>query len=326
MLRYFIPNGTCLARREIDATHNNVPPEAVWIDLDVPTQAEDRCVERTVGVPIPTRDEMQEIESTSRLYEEDGALFMTATLLYGAELGRLSSTPVTFILANRRLVTVRYQEPRPFRLAMTRIQTPPSNCATASAAFVDLLDAVVDRAADILEGIGAEIDSVSRSVFETGISDRRGSMDYHDAIRSLGRQGALTSRIQESLVSLNRLILFVGQHQDTAGFTKDERLLIKNISRDLKSLIEHAVAVDAKINFLLDATLGLVGLDQNAIIKIFSVMAVVFMPPTLIASIYGMNFEHMPELSWDYGYPYSLGLMVASALATYVLFRWKRWL
>lgn len=324
MITCYLQEDGLLKRRRWEE-NEPLPESAVWLDLFAPTHWEDKLTESLLGIGVPTQEEMKEIETSSRLYVEDGGIYMTTTLLCGIAEGRPGTTPVTFILVGNRLVTVRYDEPKAFPLAAHRLQKPQNEPVSAALALVDLLDAVVERTADILEAIAAEIDLISRSVFEAGISDRRGGPDFHDVIRAIGRQGMLTNRAQESLMSLSRTLAFLGLHQGN-GQLVGHRGTIKSMTRDVRSLSDHAASLDTKINFLLDAVLGLVNLDQSAIIKIFSVLAVVFMPPTLIASIYGMNFQFMPELEWHYGYMVSIGLMVVSAVGTYGFFRWKRWL
>jgi magnesium transporter len=326
MIIYYTPVDGRLERHEPGATLGPIPREAAWIDLVAPTGEEDARAEALVGIEVPAREDMQEIEPSSRLYVENGAVYLTATLLCGLLEGRPGTTPVTFILAGGRLVTVRYDEPKSFPIAVSRMQRGGSHCTSGQAAFLTLLDAVIDRTADILEHIAADVDSISRMVFDQHMSDRRGSPDYHEVIRRIGRQGMLTNRAMESLTSQSRLLLFLTQHAETAGFTPVDNETFKTMTRDVKALADHGSSLDQKINFLLDAVLGLVNLDQSAIVKIFSVLAVVFMPPTMIASIYGMNFQDMPELDWTLGYPFALLLMLGSAVGCYALFRWKRWL
>ena len=326
MITYYVPVDGRLERREPSAALGPIPRDAVWIDLVAPTGEESARVEALVGVEMPAREEMQEIEPSSRLYAENGAVYLTATLLCGITEGRPGTTPVTFILAGTRVVTVRFDEPKSFPIAVSRMQRAGSHCVSGQHVFLALFDSVIDRTADILEHIAADIDAISRTVFDEHMSDRRGSPDFHEVIRRIGRQGMLTNRTMESLTSQSRLLLFLSQHIETAGFTPPDNETFKMMTRDVKALADHGSSLDQKINFLLDAVLGLVNLDQSAIVKIFSVLAVVFMPPTLIASIYGMNFEIMPELKWVFGYPFALFLMAGSAALSYGLFRWKHWL
>jgi magnesium transporter len=268
---------------------------------------------------------MQEIEVTSRLYVENGARFMTATLMCHSDTDVPRTTPVTFILSGHRLVTMRYDEPKPFAIVgakLTRL-CPPN--ITGETVLMDLLDAVIDRAADILEKIGSDVDAISHAILESEGGMSRGR-SFKDMLKSIGRRGDHTSKVRESLVSIGRLLLYLAAEADTMKWAKDQRAAIKGMQRDVQSLSDHATYLSQKISFLLDAMLGVVSLEQNNIIKIFSVAAVVFMPPTLIASIYGMNFKHMPELDFDFGYPFALALMLLAAVLPYFFFRWMKWL
>ncbi|CAN0515424.1 unnamed protein product, partial [Phaeothamnion confervicola] len=166
----------------------------------------------------------------------------------------------------------------------------------------------IDRAADILEKIGADVDQVSQAIFQSADSASARSRSYQDILRSIGRKGDLTSKVRESLVSIGRLLLYLANEADTMKWAKDQRAVLKGMQRDVGSLSDHVTYLSNKITFLLDAMLGVVSLEQNNIIKLFSVAAVVFMPPTLVASIYGMNFKAMPELEWAYGYPMALAI------------------
>ena len=313
----------CLAKAEA-APEQALPPEAVWIDLVSPTADEERQVEALLGVEVPTREEMQEIEVSSRLYEENGALYMTATVLCKAQSERPETAAVSFILAGERLVTVRYAEPQPFALYSARCQRAPGVYSRGDAVLAGLLDALIDRIADILEHIGLEVDEISHEVFEHSAKPGRG--DFQDILRRLGRRGDLISKVRESLVGIGRVLMFLTQAGMAQRIAKGLRDRLRTMSRDVRSLTDHASFLSGKINFLLDATLGMINIEQNAIIKIFSVVAVVFLPPTLIASIYGMNFHFMPELDEVYGYPLALLLMLASAITPYLYFKRRSWL
>jgi magnesium transporter len=315
----------CLTKIEV-ASDGSLPVEAVWLDLLAPTSEEERQVEAMLGVGVPTREEMQEIEVSSRLYEENGALYMTATVVARADTEHPEASAISFILAGDRLVTVRYAEPQSFALFTTRCQRSPGPYTLGDAVLAGLLDALIDRIADVIEHIGLEVDGISHEVFEHPTTPRK-SGDFQGILRSLGRRGDLTSKVRESLVGIGRLLMFLGQAGTTNTKTaKDLRTRLRTMTRDVRSLTEHASFLSGKINFLLDATLGMINIEQNAIIKIFSVVAVVFLPPTLIASIYGMNFTFMPELAWPLGYPVAIALMLGSALAPLLYFRRRGWL
>lgn len=325
MLFAHVLRGASLVRVEVKEGEP-CPPDAVWIDLVAPTIGEDKIVEDMIGVMVPTREEMAEIEVSSRLYIENGARYMTATVMYNTDTEKPGTTAITFIIAGTRLVTVRYDEPKPFTYLAGKLSKACSATATGSSIMVELLDAIIDRVADILERIAAETEKVSSRVFERHAARDDPNQRYQAILRTIGRKGDLLSKTRESLVSLNRLVLFFTNEAEAVGLPKDQRVHLKSVARDISSLTDHAHFLANKITFLLDATLGMVSLEQNNVIKLFSVMAVTLMPPTLIASIYGMNFEHMPELKHVYGYPIALVAMVIAAIGPYFFFKWKRWL
>ena len=326
MFSVFVPCDSSLKKATIEDV-SALPENAVWIDLVNPTAAEDRAVERLAGIAVPTREDMQEIEVSSRLYIESSARYMTATLMCGADTETPRTTAVTFILANHRLVTVRYDEPRPFVLVENKLARSCSAGITGEMVLMELLDAVIDRNADILERAGADMDAISHEIFEPKGAARTGhAKRYSDILIAIGRKGDLTSKVRESLVSIGRVVTFVAAAVDGVKWTKDMREQLKTMQRDVTSLTDHASYLSNKIIFMLDAMLGVVNLEQNNIIKLFSVMAVVLMPPTLIASIYGMNFKDMPELEWHLGYPIAILAMLAAAIGPYMYFKWKNWL
>jgi magnesium transporter len=323
MLFAYVPRGSSLERMEIPPD-GEVPEQAVWIDLVNPAPGEDKLIERRLHIAVPTREEMQEIEVSSRLYTEHHARFMTATLMCNSDTAVPRTTAVTFILARHCLVTVRYDEPRPFLLVSNKLtRTCPS--ASGEAVLMELLEAVIDREADLLERIGLDVDQVSHDIFRANGRGPDGK-SYTDTLKVIGSKGDLTSKVRESLVSLGRLLLFLANEAEGMRWAKDVRLQLVSMQRDVQSLSDHASYLSSKITFLLDALLGVVTLEQNNVIKIFSIAAVVLLPPTLVATIYGMNFKHMPELDWPYGYPLALLLMALSAIVPYYVFKWKRWL
>ena len=325
MLAAYVPNGHSLERRDI-VSGEEVPDNAVWLDLVNPAPGEDKLIERLLGIAVPTREEMQEIEVSSRLYVENHARYMTATLMCNSDTATPKTTAVTFILSGHRLVTVRYDDPRPFMIVGNKLaRNCPAN-VTGETVLIDLLDAVIDRAADILERIGMEVDRVSHDIFEPENAASGDALSYKDILKAIGSKGDLTSKVRESLVSLGRLLLFLANEAEGMRWHKDVRLQLQANQRDVLQLSDHSTYLNSKIQFLLDAMLGVVTIEQNNIIKIFSIAAVALMPPTLIASIYGMNFKHMPELEWIYGYPYAVGLMICSAILPFVIFKWKKWL
>ncbi|MGZ5896977.1 MAG: magnesium transporter CorA family protein [Xanthobacteraceae bacterium] len=325
MLSVYIPRGTTLEKVPVE-DGAEFPEGAIWIDLIAPTVVEDKLVERALGIAVPTREEMLEIEVTSRLYIENGARYMTATLMCQSDTESPKTTAVTFILAGHRLVTVRYDEPRPFTIVSNKLSRNCPPHPTGETVMMDILDAVIDRAADILERISSDVDQVSTDIFDQANTGLMQARPYTTIFVDIGRKGSLTSKVRESLVSVGRLVLYVANEADVMKWPKDQRAMLKGMQRDVGSLSDHATYLSNKIQFLLDAMLGVVNLQQNNIIKIFSVAAVVFMPPTLIASIYGMNFHAMPELSLEFGYPFAIVLMILAAVLPYFFFKWRKWL
>ena len=325
MLSVYVPAESSLKKAKADDLAS-LPEGAVWVDLVHPTGAEDKAVERLAGIAVPTREDMQEIEISSRLYIENGARYMTATLMCQSDTDMPRTTAVTFILTGHRLVTVRYDTPKPFPLVENKLARACAAGITGEMVLMELLDAVIDRCADILERIGADVDTVSHDIFEPE-SERHGQAKrYSQILIAIGRKGDLTSKVRESLVSIGRLVTFLSAAVEGVKWSKDMREQLKTMQRDVASLTDHASYLAGKITFVLDAMLGVVNLEQNNIIKLFSVMAVVLMPPTLIASIYGMNFKIMPELEWTHGYPFALVLMVIAAIVPYYIFKLKKWL
>jgi magnesium transporter len=322
MISVYLPNEGRLDHRHF-ADGEAIPEAAVWIDLVNPSPGEDKLIERSIGVAVPTREEMQEIEISSRLYVEHGARYMTATLMCHSDTAHPRTTPVTFILAAHRLITVRYDEPKPFAVVRQKLARACPPAVNGEHVLLDLLDTVIDRSADILERVGSEIDHVSRTIFDRRTRTTR----YYDVVLdTIGRKGDLTSKVRESLVSIGRLVLFLANESEGMRWSKERRAQLKSMQRDVFSLNEHTAYLSSSITFLLDALVGVVTIEQNNVIKIFSVVAVVFLPPTLIASIYGMNYKHMPELEWTYGYPLSLLLMLLAAIGPYLYFKWRKWL
>ena len=325
MLWVYVPRGASLERVPIPSG-TAVAENAIWFDLVNPNLEEDKAVEGQVGISIPTREEMQEIEVTSRLYSENGASYMTATLMCQSDTLTPKTTPVTFILSGHRLITVRYDEPRPFMIVGNKLARVCPPAVTGEAVLMDLLDAVIDRAADILERIGSEVDQISHDIFEPEAEGADRTRSYNEILKAIGKKGDLASKVRESLVSIGRLLLYLANEADSMRWAKEPRAQLRGMQRDVHSLSDHAAYLSNKIQFLLDAMLGVVTIEQNNVIKIFSVAAVALMPPTLIASIYGMNFKHMPELDWTLGYPIAIVLMLLASALPYFFFRWKKWL
>jgi len=298
----------------------------VWIDLFEPTEAEEAAVEKALGIDVPMREEMEEIEISSRLYFEEGAAFMTATFPERTDDDDPNLAPVTFVLTGERLITIRYHQPRAFHTLPARAQRVGMGCHNGETVLIALLEIQVDRLADVLERIGRDIALISREVIQSPAPKQSRSSDFQTILEAIGRKGDLTSNMRECLGSIERMISFMGQVAVRGKSDRELRGRIRTLLRDCQSISDHASFLTQKVTFLLDATLGLINIEQNDIIKIFSVAAGMFLPPTLIASVYGMNFDFMPELDWRFGYPLAILLMLISAILPFWYFKRKRWL
>lgn len=323
MIRQFeFQNGKLTAGEPVQ----ELDPAAVWIDLDSPTSFEESVVGTALGIALPTQDDMLEIEFSSRLYREAEADFMTVLLPAQTEGLEPNTAPLTFILSGERLVTVRYHEPRAFATFAQRAAKSAPDCENGVGVFVALLEAVVDRLADVLERAGQDVEVISAKVFNHKSKKPTKGREFEVVLTEIGRKGDLVSNMRASLMTLDRMTVFATQAIHKRTRSRDIHERVKILNRDVRSLADHAGFLTQKITFLLDATLGMINIEQNAIIKIFSVAAVVFLPPTLVASSYGMNFRHIPELEWLLGYPFAIGLMIASAIVPFLYFKRKGWL
>ena len=312
----------------VDPKLDKIPDDATWIDLEEPTEEEEALVERCIQVDVPTKDEMAEIEPSSRLYERNNAQYMTVSVLYGLQEDVPSTTPISFVLANNRLVTIRYATPKPVRAFGEHARREPELVQDAPHALIGLLDAIIDRLADELEKIGLEIERLSSEIFQKNVEDRRIPADrLTRLLTSIGQVQALLAKVRYTAVSTSRMLSFLaGSKRLHADGLEDFRNHLASLTTDVTSLGEHATFQSDNLQFLLDASLGLISIEQNAAMKLFSWAAVVFLPPTLIAGIYGMNFHYFPELDWHYGYAISLALMFASAVGPYLYFKKRGWI
>ena len=322
-------------------THNEIagdlsvaalPQDAIWIDLLNPEPPEVSFVERNTGLHVPTLDELSEIESSSRLFTEGGALYLSTPTVYRADANDPRSTPVGFVLTRERLITVRYEPLVAFTTFIEHEAKATGAKASSSLIFVGLMDTMVDRMADVLEAVAAALESVAQRIFRNEVSSAtskhapaRESTSLRELLRQIGRNADLTSKIRDSLLGIGRIVPYVmGAEVDWIPAEVAQRL--RTIRRDIASLSDYDVHLTNKVQLLLDATLGLINIEQNNIIKVLTIVSVVGVPPTLVASIYGMNFKYMPEFNWSWGYPYGLAMIVLSAIVPLVWFKVRGWL
>ena len=319
MLFAYFPKAGRLVRQEPSADLAS----ALWIDLYRPLVSQSAEVSR-LGLQPPSLADMEEIEISNRLYREGGADYMTVVLPGLSETRSPTSGPVCFILSADRLVTLRYHAPRPFETYPERADKIGPGCDTPEKVFLGLIEEIIGRMADILEGIGRGLDEVASAIYHGGMTGLRADL-LQTALERVGREGDLLGRVRLGLLTVERAVSFFGQtlaDRTDAGL----RPLVKGLMRDLQALEVHADFLGSRLALTSDATLGMINLSQNVTVRIVSVVAALFLPPTLIASAYGMNFAHMPELQQPWGYPAALFLMLASAVGTYLFFKWKRWL
>ncbi|WP_437351997.1 magnesium transporter CorA family protein [Neorhizobium petrolearium] len=323
MINAYSANGSMKTLAPAEALRQ-LPGDVVWIDLVEPTPQEDSYVEGLVGIQVPTRDDLKDIEPSSRLYIEKDSVFMTASLVWRADGNDPQLTDVAFILSGNRLITVRYAEPKSFQLFIAALGRVPEEARDGVTLLGRLLETIADRTAEILEHTVDRVDTLSTHIFRD--RDRRRPPKFLEGkLADIAEQHRLIGKVRDSLGSLSRLLTFL---MNVPMVNRDEAdgSLCRTVAHDVETLSEHAAFVAGNIAFLLDASLGLINVEQNTIIKIFSIASVVFLPPTLVASIYGMNFHFMPELDWHLGYPFAIVAMILSAIIPFFIFRWKGWL
>lgn len=307
-----------------------IAPSAVWIDLVAPSPEEERAIEDALGIGIPTRAEAGGLQISDRLAVRDGAFYMSALVPTGADPAR-PLVPVTFVRTGERLITVRYSSVDSLDPFIARQSSGEAALGGAGDLFAALLETIVDRIAERLEQVGTALGHLSHGIFhhQTALARRTGrhlSVDRRTRrlqamIEELGTQHEITAMLRQCLQSLLRLAAFSKEHADDGL-----RRRLKAIETDLHSVAEHNTALAAEMEFMLDATVGLIGIQQNKVIYILSIVGVVLTPPVLVASIYGMNFHNMPELGWRYGYGWGLGLMLVSAVGPFLIFKFRGWL
>ncbi len=319
MIFAWVPGERGLVRHE--CAIGGIPPGAVWIDLLDPSKEEETTTERTLGLELPTRAEMQEIEASSRLYRENNVAYMTATLLSKTETETPEITQVTFILGRERMVTIRYAEPWSFKTFATR--APKSGVTTADQAFAVLLDTTVERLADLLELVQLEIETLNQRIFK-----RRGQASETDLRRSLHRiatVGNILGKVRESLIDKTRIITFAKQSPADC-LSADCRARLDATGHDIAVLSDHATFNSGKINFLLDAVLGLINIGVNDRMRTLSWVMVAVMWPTLVSGFFAMNVA-LPFPGTESGrlWPFMLCVLLAFGplLGGFIWF-WRR--
>ena len=310
---------------EPDLAGSSIAPHHVWIDLVDPSPAETAFVERATGLQVPTRAEIGEIEASSRLRSENGALYFSTPVLFGVAAGEPRTTPLGLAVSKDWLVTVRFESITVFETYKAEIGKPGCVHPSAGGAFVGLLEAIVDRYADHLEQVGMKLDQASHAIFRDESGQTLGGMGLREIIRTIGREGDFSSKVRDSLMGIGRIVPYA----DTRGadwMSPEVHARLTTLKQDILSLNDYDAYLTTKVQFLLDATLGLVNIDQNNIMKVLTVFTVVALGPTLVASWYGMNFKNIHEYDWALGYPWAMLLALVTGIGPLIWFRLRRWL
>ena len=298
---------------------------AGWLDLIEPTDAECDLAAKLTDLRIPTRAQLEEIENSSRLMMEGNVFYLSTPLLRWLDDDVSLVTPIGFVLSPDRLLTIRYTDFKTFETVAARVSSQSGGCG-ADAILIMLIEAMIDRLADMLERIGFELDTLSKRIFQVSKVERNNAdKALRDLLRQVGRTADLLSDVRESLLGLGRITLYVGEHAPISTHAALNAQLA-TIGRDISSLNDYVAQVNNKVQFLLDATLGFINIEQNNGIRLLTVVSFIGVPPTLIASIYGMNFKNIPELNWNYGYFYALGMMALTVAGPLLVFWRKGWL
>lgn len=324
MLAVFPPADPAAAADPTAALH----PKAVWIDMFEPDEPARRQVEALTGLEIPSRDEISEIESSSRLYREGDTLYLSVPTMVRGDGGDTRAAPVGFVLAHDRLLTIRFAPLPSFNTYAARCRLAPPADGTATSHLLGLCETMVDRIADALEREGEELDAISRRIFrppaEGRVRPRRNETELRALLRNVGRIGDLLSKIRDTLLGLGRIIPFL--LANAAWITSEQKSRLKVLRADIASLADHDGHLAGKVQFLLEAAVGFIGIEQSNIIRVLTIVNVVAVPPTFFASLWGMNFRLMPELDWSFGYPLALLVILLSAITPIVWFRLRGWL
>ena len=304
----------------------HLPEGATWVDANAPTKEESDFLERALGVRPPTLDAMLEIAHSSRFYRQGTAICINIPLPVREKNGEAVAHPLTLILTPHALLTVRYEQLKPCQPEYLAEIGVDRDFPSPSGALIGVLDGMVDQISDELEKLTTDLNVHSREVFAPRTSRRglRGPLLQH-VIGEIGNQRLFHSLMEEALLSLSRGLGYL-ESQLGDKLEAPVRVQFDRIKRDIESLTAHETRLSDKIQFLLDASLGLIGIEQNDIFKVLTVVTVIGVPPTLIASMYGMNFKNIPEYDWTYGYAYGLFMIFFTGFVPYLWFRWKRWI
>lgn len=314
---------------EVATDATTIPSEVSWIDALRPDAQDIAFLERTLKIEVPTLETLSEIETSSRLRSEKDWLYLSIPMIHWADGFMPALTPLGFVLSKDILLTVRFKQMKALDDALETMSRCPAQ-ANGPGALAAILAAIVDRAADVLEGVGGDLDGLSVEIFGSTAANVRRHKPREDGeqlrlvLRKVGRNGDLTSKIEDLLLGMARMVPYVAANA-APDLESGIRAKLESLQRDIASLNDYETHLTDKIQFLLDATLGLTNIDQNNIFRILTVVSVIGIPPTFVASMYGMNFKNIPEYDWSYGYQYGLLLIALSAIVPIIWFKWRGW-
>jgi len=309
------------------STAARLPDEVIWLDLLNPTEDEKAFVEQRTGLRVPTLEQLSEIESSSRLIVDHDVIYLSTTLVAQGDSDDYAASPAGFILSRGVLVTVRFADISTFKAVAERVRADETLRSSAGI-FTALMEALVDRGADVLERLAAQLTKTSKWVFRGNLNKKRGTMRANEmlriALRDIGTIGDRLSLTRDVFLGLDRIVPFVlALKYDWIVGEFGTRL--EAVGKDVTSLNAFQEHLANKVQFLLDAVLGFITIAQNDLFKILTIVSVVGIPPTVVAGIYGMNFKFMPELNWTFGYPFGIAMILLSTIIPLIWFKWRGW-
>jgi len=321
-------NSTARIETPVDLSKDFLPQGTSWIDALNPDEKEIAFLERTLAIRIPTYDRLVEIESSSRLATEADHIFLSLSLVVRTEDGMPRTTPVGFVLSRELLLTLHFQSLKAFESCSIRLANGAAAPQDGAGHFLTIVESIIDHVADILEHAGSDLDDISWRIFsENGAykhEPRKEGANLRRVLRQVGRTGDLTSKISDSLLGMGRMIPYVSAN--AAGYLSPAaKGRLESLSRDITSLNDYETHLTDKIQLLVDATLGFTNVEQNNVFRVLTVFSIIGIPPTFVASMYGMNFKTMPEYDWAWGYAYGLCVIALSALIPALWFKWRGW-
>jgi magnesium transporter len=305
-----------------------VATKALWLDLLNPTSAEVTNVEKAIGATLPSLGALSEIEASSRLRNDRGVLYMSTPSAAGRPAGAQTTPPLGFVLSTDRLITVRFMPLPSFDAVVGKFASSQDVPKSSLEVFTLLCEEIVDHVADILEHLAGELNSLSIDAFRADDTRGRHAARANHALRvqlrQVGRLGDRFSEVRDGLQGLGRIVAYTDQYAcEWSGGALKPRLA--GLRQDIHSLIDYEEQLASKVQFVLDALVGLIGIAQNDVFKVLTIVSIVGIPPTLMAGIYGMNFKNMPEYDWAWGYQYGWAVIVLSALIPLVWFKVRGW-